>query len=943
MKRGIVFLLFALCCISIFAQDKKETKKQDKEKNGSVSLLIFSPYAGSSSVKFEPVATLITSNGDSLQGKGSTAYFKKVPAGKATVWVEAEGFIPVCDSLNVIAGKEKQLVLNVTDRVVDLQMITIEGSVPALVIKKDTLKFTPDGMNFADDDAAREVLRRMPGVEISGGQIKIGGKSVMKTYVDGRTSLFGDNPMTAIDHIKATDVAHIYAYDEDANPEESNENKKGEKQRVINIETKSKMLNSYDGVLFGGVGPTLGETMNNNQLRYAGGGSFNFFSDEWLLKIDAMQNNQNSSSTSPSHYFTTSSPGATYSENSVLGLSLERKWLGKTKGKDTKISGDYSFNRIAPESRSFSETTYIPTQSYTERLYTSENIVTSQNNTHKANLKFKSNTDKWGRISAEYNLSANRFRNNNQSTDVDITDGRKVEDVMRSNSHQTTREQAAKASLYKNLSSKWSTNISASYTNSNDEETQDRFTSLANSVSELYIPIDNDGGKWQSSIRIDFDSSRYEVDEEGARDFKRNIHIGAYYNISKDRRNMSRVAEDLATGLIDKANTYSFQNDVLDNELGMEFAFRTSKLSYGLDLGVKHATITDERKDIMATNYDHSYTMPKVTFSLSQVGMNGIHLYYTLRGALPEAPQIRNIVNDTNPLYLQAGNPDLKNSLSHNVNLMYTNWKGGYTGRALIMSLNASLVDDYIMSKTSYFGTDHYIPELNYTAKAGSSLSTYANASNYRNISLTTSWRQPLTELKSGINLTLAADVSHTPYFYNVYDAINSRDISGAIQLYTDRIKNTYLSVGWDTDYSNARYEQSNNKNEIIDNKLIVNANFSKILKVGFLKMNYVRNQSHYITRRSNQTDDLLNIYAGVNLKHGIELSMTAYDLLNKDSGRSWSVTENYTRLSYRENFGRYVSFNLKWNLSKIKSNRNVGGSSVIEGNGIMIVSGWDD
>lgn len=481
MKRYLAFLLITLISISALAQSKKESKA----KTATVTVVLLSPYSNSASVKFEPHATLIC-NGDSIKDNG-THTFRKVPVGKVMILAEAEGFIPVIDSLMVEQGADNERFITMTDRIVDLQMVVVNGTIPALVYRNDTLKFTPDGMNFADDDAAREVLRRMPGVEFSEGQIKVGGKPIMKTYVDGRTSLFGDNPMTAIDHIKATDVAHIYAYDEDEHPEEENPNHKGGRHRVLNIVTKSKMLNSYDGVLFGGVGPTLGETLSGNDLRYAGGGSFNFFSDKWLLKLDAMQNNQNSNSTSPSRYFTTESPASTYSENSILGAKLERKWQGKKKGKDTSLSGEYNFSRIAPESMSYSETNYtpLPGMSYTERQYISQDLTTSQDNRHVAKINFSSKTDKYGNITANYSMNVRHHRDMNESEDLNILDGVKMSDVRRINNSRKAQEHEADFSFKRNLGRKWQYMVKGNYSSKNEDNTENRFTNLDNRVSEL--------------------------------------------------------------------------------------------------------------------------------------------------------------------------------------------------------------------------------------------------------------------------------------------------------------------------------------------------------------------------------------------------------------------------------------------------------------------------
>lgn len=937
MKRVVIALcIFAMSLGIALAQNKK-----DKPKTGSLSVVVLSPYSHTQGVNFKPVVSLITVKGDTLKDNGQQM-FKNIPVGMTKIWVDAEGFLPVVDSTYINIGQNPDKFINVNDRVVDLQMITVEGQAPALVFRNDTLRFTPDGMNFADDDAARDVLSRMPGVEISEGAIKIGGQQIMKTYVDGRTSLFGDNVMTALDHIKASDVAHIYAYDEDERPEEKNENKRGKKQRVINIETKSKMLNSYDGVVFAGAGPTLGKTIGNNDLRYNGGASFNFFSDKWLLKVNALQNNQNSNSTNPSRFLSTSAPSSTYSENSVLSAMLERKWQGKVKGKDTKLSGEYSFNRTAPESMDYSETTYMASKSFTERQYTSQNLATSQDNQHKGNLVFSKKTEKYGDVNFDYSITATNRHAFTKAEDVDITDGVRVDELLTKRSRIESREHKANLRYIGDIGSKWSYILKSNFSNSNQDLENDRFTKVGNTITDLFIPEANRGGRLETDIEITYDSATYITDENGKRKLKHENDISFYYNFISDNRHLSRVAEDLSTGMIDEVNTYSFRNQLYEQKYGVDMNFANSgrKWTTNVKLGLDKATLADDRRDKVATNYDKKFLMPDIQLGLRQGGMGGFSANYSFDGILPNAHQIRSIVDNTNPLYLSAGNPNLKHSTEHTLALSYIRWKGGIRGSRLFATLNASLIDKFIISKTDYFAQDTYLSDYNYTAQAGSQMSSFANAGVHRNLYTQVSWFQPLTKLKSNYTILVSDDLSHTPYYFNGMDAINKNSFVTSIQIGTDAIKNAHFGLNYDFDYTDSRYEVSSNRNKIINNSVWLQGSINKILKRGFLKLSYRYSQEHYITRHTKDNEQKFNIYAGVNLNHGIELSVTAYDLLNKDSGRDWTVTDNYSRLKYRDNFGRYVSFNLKWNLSKVKSNRNVnGGINRTNINGVTVVT----
>lgn len=88
-----------------------------------------------------------------------------------------------------------------------------------------------------------------------------------KTYVDGK-KIFGENPMNALNHLPANDVVYISAYDEDEHKEQTRKNRKGKKRRVLNIETKSKLVNSKEGNLIASIGGNM-EKNNLQTMMYA--------------------------------------------------------------------------------------------------------------------------------------------------------------------------------------------------------------------------------------------------------------------------------------------------------------------------------------------------------------------------------------------------------------------------------------------------------------------------------------------------------------------------------------------------------------------------------------------------------------------------------------------------------------------------------------------------
>ena len=201
--------------------------------------------------------------------KSSVFFFwNKVPVGIARAIVWADGFIADSDTLYVHEGQTTQKDFYLTDRVIQLQAVTVKGKIPAMVYRGDTIRFNPQGINILEDDVARNILEQMPGVEVSEQSVKVAGKDVEKTYVDGK-KIFGENPMNALNHLSANDVVYISAYDEDEHKEQTRKNRKGKKRRVLNIETKSKLVNSKEGNLIASIGGNMEKKqLADHDVRY---------------------------------------------------------------------------------------------------------------------------------------------------------------------------------------------------------------------------------------------------------------------------------------------------------------------------------------------------------------------------------------------------------------------------------------------------------------------------------------------------------------------------------------------------------------------------------------------------------------------------------------------------------------------------------------------------
>ena len=402
-------ILLSLCNIHILYAQKitppdSTTIQQKVTKYGKVKLRTSIMQVSLDAVK----ANLICGKDTLKEDYKSSVFFfwNKVPVGIARAIVWADGFIADSDTLYVHEGQTTQKDFYLTDRVIQLQAVTIKGKIPAMVYRGDTIRFNPQGINILEDDVARNILEQMPGVEVSEKSVKVAGKDVEKTYVDGK-KIFGENPMNALNHLPANDVVYISAYDEDEHKEQTRKNRKGKKRRVLNIETKSKLVNSKEGNLIASIGGNMEKKqLADHDVRYGIGGTFNFFSEKMLVAINTMHNNLNRTTNQPQMFLSTKNPSQTYSENSFGGINLSRRWEKET-GFYKEIKGSYQFARSATEANTRTEQEYFATDAFWQKSYLNQYQNTNQYNKHTMSTGFSMNDKKWGNLIIDYTLSTN--------------------------------------------------------------------------------------------------------------------------------------------------------------------------------------------------------------------------------------------------------------------------------------------------------------------------------------------------------------------------------------------------------------------------------------------------------------------------------------------------------------------------------------------------------
>ncbi len=871
----------------------------------------------------EGVRAYLVSGKDTLQAdyvSSDNFYWNKVPVGIATCQAYADGFITVSDTVLVKPGTLVKKRFYLTDKVLELKTVMIKGHIPAVVYKGDTIRFNPKGVQILEGDMARQILEQMPGVKIGENSVSVAGKDVEKTYVDGKP-IFGDNPMTAIDHLPALDVLHIYAYDEYTHKEQKEKYRKGKKRRVLNIETKSKLINSTEASLITNAGSNLQKEEGlKHDFRYGAGGVFNFFSEEFLLSVNLLHNNLNRNTNQALYYQSTREPQRFYGENSYSGFSLSKRW-GKEPGFYRNLKASYHFSRQSIEQHSEFEQNYFPTSSFNERIYSSTMRSNDEKRKHHMELTYDLADKKWGNLIFKHLLTGgNSSTWSNQWTN-NRTDGVESGGILRNNKHGTDfyLKETLNWNKYFGL---WNVALAMGYSNQNLNNNEQRLDSLQTELqtfsrSLLNIPEKDRKNSWEGMATITRSLHKNKMDQ-----------IGLMYSFETGTDRYRQEGWDVSDPnqpIEDELNTYHYKDRTTIHKVALNSNFTLAGLDWWVNAGWQHSALRLSKKDGM-TSYSRLFNAPDLSVSFSfgkNPQVDNWSLHYELIPNLPSVAVLRPEINNANPYFLNTGNPDLKQGLLHSIILRYSH-NFNQIGNSLSSTFFLRLEKNAVCPMTTYFQSDTYLKTWDYTAKAGTTLNSYANSNGHWTLDWQNFWTIPLITLKSTLNFTVLFNYSEDPYFYNSKRDKNKNGIlGGGVAFSFGGIRHIRASISEGTNYHISRNSFSQLDNRVFSQSQRITLSWKPVLKYFFINLAYGFNfQKNNATHDFNRTH-LLNTYVGCKLfKNRAELSFTAYDLLNSYNPNRIMVKTNYVNSVKRDNFGRYFTFNFSWNFRKIKSNR---------------------
>lgn len=128
-----------------------------------------------------------------------------------------------------------------------MKEIVIKNAAAAIRIKGDTTEFTADSFRVNPNADVQELLRKMPGFQVNAkGEITAQGEKVQKVLVDGE-EFFSDDPAVVTKNLRADAIEKVQLFDKKSDQAAFTGIEDGERTKTINLTIKEDKKNGFFG------------------------------------------------------------------------------------------------------------------------------------------------------------------------------------------------------------------------------------------------------------------------------------------------------------------------------------------------------------------------------------------------------------------------------------------------------------------------------------------------------------------------------------------------------------------------------------------------------------------------------------------------------------------------------------------------------------------------
>ncbi|MDR1516547.1 MAG: outer membrane beta-barrel protein [Dysgonamonadaceae bacterium] len=597
--------------------------------------------------------------------------------------------------------------------------IEIVAELPEMVVKEDTIEYNASAFRLTDGAVVEDLLKRLPGMEVdTEGKITSNtGKEVRRVFVDGK-EFFGNDPKMATRNLTAEMVDKVQVVEKKSDLSVLTGVEDDDPETIINITIKKGMKRGWIGNVNGGGGAIINNEMKED-ARYTTNFNLNKFTDSDQITFIANANNINQRNSGDRGNSVRAGRGGGAGGNGIISSNTFGINTNNIVNDKLKFGSSVQYN--------YSDN-YVNNNSYRQTFF--KNDSTNLRNSHSSDRDYTNNFVFNGRLeyapdtlttiiftpSASYNFSSSNTESQQETTDgalspinssksANILDSKGLEVRAQLDVSRKLSTEGRRASL----SGWFSLNNSGGDGKNNSENIFARNHSRDKILNQQSHTENN---RSAYNIRATY------VEPIGGKGNFLNFSYQLQNNDTENRR--TTLDYDTLTDSYSILNAdYSKSSDTRSITQNIRANFNSNKTNYAYNIGISVSPVFNSSRNFIedwhgdgvdsvvnlqpgrnTTNYapflEYTYR-----FGNDRIIRKNLKLRYNGQSRQPSVTQLDPSENNTNPLNIRSGNPDLLPSFDNSMSLEY-NFNNRESQRSFTSTLQYSFVQNSIINYTAY-------------------------------------------------------------------------------------------------------------------------------------------------------------------------------------------------------------------------------------------------
>ncbi|MBN3583248.1 TonB-dependent receptor [Algoriphagus aestuarii] len=790
----------------------------------------------------------------------------------------------------------------------DLEEVTISARRSTGIQKSDTTLFNADAYKTMKDASAQTLVEKLPGVTMMDGALQAQGENIAQILVDGKP-FFGGDVQTALQNLPAEVIQGIEIFDQKSEKAQLSGFDDGERLKTINIITKPNRRKGQFGKISAGYG---------TDDRYLLGASINAFNEDQRITFTGLSNNINVQDfSSDPNVQGNNRPQNGIIKTNILGLNYSDLW-----GEKIKVSGSYLFRTRENNGISTLFREYV-TDSNEGQTYTEDSRNTRTNQDHRFDMRLEYNINENNRIVYRPRLSIANDKENssflgesmnnlgplNQTENIRTADNDDFDIDNRLYYGHKFSKAGRSLTMRMNFGYHWNDDL-AFRRAENTYFQPDQRTEIINQK----ISRDRTGTNWQTSA-----SYTEPIGKNGQMELEYEIGNRADDSdqLTFDILNEDPLGLDLS---LDTALSNTFESKYLTQELELGYQYQLKKMQFQIEGQYQNAKLQNDQ--FFPAPFDLQRTfesfLPTVRFDYKFSDNTNMELDYDTNTDAPSVQQLQGVIDNSNPLQLRTGNPDLDQSYSNRIRFRFRS-RNPDTDRSWFIFAQSRLVANSI-ANSSFIAEETTELPGGVILEKGSQLFRPVNLDGFQDFRSWLSYGMPVDFIKSNLNINGGFSYNKRPGQVNGELSFNnSARFSTGISLSSNISDQIDFNISTRMSFNDVE----NTLNPSLNNKYYnqwTRLNFSWIIWEGFV---YRLDLNHQINSGLSEGFDnnflLMNMSVGkkvFNNQRG-EISLNVYDLLGQNTSVRRNVTDVYIEDVQNNVLQRYFMLTFSFNLRR--------------------------